>query len=106
MLKKYVHHIRISSWQDKRDHFSILRSNSCKSIDSLTNNLMRCTRSHAFWCPTPSWLSNTAKTSLVLYHEDHWSMIIRLSILEHFLNGCRKFFFKSFLSFSIGFWMN
>src|SRR6266576_6673537 len=95
MLKKYIHHISIGSWQNKRNHFSILRSNSCKSIDSLTNNLMRCTRSHSFWRPAPSWLSNTAKTSLVLHHEDHWSMIIWLSFLEHVLNGYGKVFLKA-----------
>lgn len=94
MLKEYVHHISIGRWQYKWNHFSILRSDSCKSIDSLTNNLMRCTRSHTFWCPAPCWLSNSAKTSLVLHHEDHWSTIIRLSVLEHFLNECGKVFLK------------
>src|SRR5947209_2279658 len=95
MLQKDLHHFSIGSRQNKGSHFPRLRSNSSKSIESLTNDLMRGTRPHACWCPASSGLGDAAKTGLVLNHKDHWSIIIWLSILARLLNRRCKFFLNA-----------
>src|SRR6266700_6271952 len=95
MREKDGHHFSIRRWQNQRSHLTRLRINSSKSINGLSDDLLWSTRAYSCWCPTAHRSSNSAKTSLVLDHKDHWSMVILLSILYRFLNGCWKFFLKS-----------
>src|SRR5258708_31936488 len=95
MLKKHCHYFRICSGKDEGYHLTRLRSDSCKNRKILSDTLLRYTGSYACWSPTSAATSDASKTSIVLYHKHHSSMVFRLSVLLRFLNGGCQFFLNA-----------
>src|SRR6266567_6383371 len=70
-----IHHGGVSSGQDQRGQFPLLWSHGCIDVGIFTHDLSWGARPHAGRSPSAPRLTDPAKTTLILSHLQHRSLI-------------------------------